>query len=476
MWKLSDISDIVSAGFAYIDATTPSPIQTPAEPPANKKKKTQKKESPVLAVAFACIDEPTPSPIPTPANKKQKTTKATKKTKNKKQGSKKTKNKKQGCKPKTTLTNMPPIRNNANPTPLLEKVAPPAAQVIIPEETLASPVIGNAVGSMDEEALSDEPIVLPGKDIVRLMDCVQACCICQNNFEDDVLANKEAVILPCGRHDRHALCCSCVYKLKVQYDTDRKHGQSEPFKCPMCKTCINPGWTQAVAEMIILLDINVQEKLEYLSLTDEDATKLLWSNEWDVSLVHKCLKEMSGTELSSKQKQEIFEKVNLVVRNLQNKLDDLNAQIRKLELGQNGKSKEQNREQLGMLLRQQNRLKKQMHVARETAADECFRKINPDTGVPGASKLYVVDFHGQKVNEIPSLFRKKVKPFVDAGYEVRIITGRGKHSNNGKAQIRNKLTGWLSGDSSNNCYAWRSPDNPGAIDVFLKPAIGKRVG
>lgn len=349
------------------------------------------------------------------------------------------------------------------------------------------------------------PLVLPGKDMFQL-ECVESCLLCHEEFNGDTLANKEAVMLPCG-HGKHAICCICLYRFKVHHDVDKPANRLSLMRCPLCPDVIvSDMWVQDVPRQMVYQDVNILKRLESLCLDVEVASRLLWTHKFNMSLVQKQLDSMMGLSYSSEEMSKLFTSVHQEISSFREQRDYLRKQLENLRMNKleetdkfvkaiscvtaqldackwNSEARKLRERRTELFQRVEELRKKTFeetqklhseisHVnaslleAQQRASNEAFKLLNKNPGIPGASKIFQLDFHCQKLKAVKRLFNDQVLPVIMSGFEVRVITGLGRHSPSREAQIKNYLVGWL---TTHNEIGFRQPkDNQGALDVYWK--------
>mmetsp|Transcript_18145 Transcript_18145/g.39620 ORF Transcript_18145/g.39620 Transcript_18145/m.39620 type:complete len:401 (-) Transcript_18145:1198-2400(-) len=104
------------------------------------------------------------------------------------------------------------------------------------------------------------------------------------------------------------------------------------------------------------------------------------------------------------------------------------------------------RSEAWMICQQQiNELQSQLHSSRKNAAEDIFNRNNSagSMGKEDPDGRLVIDFHGLYVKDAKEKYEEMVLPVLPVQRDVAIITGKGRHSYNGRSALRDGLLGHI---------------------------------
>jgi DNA-nicking Smr family endonuclease len=106
-------------------------------------------------------------------------------------------------------------------------------------------------------------------------------------------------------------------------------------------------------------------------------------------------------------------------------------------------------------------IEKRLPLLEKQAAKEIFVKMN-FTKDMGPSKF---DFHGLHVNEAKQIARENIAPRLNGAIDeqITIVTGRGRHSRNGKSEVKEAVQKYFIHDLKMRCE--NVPGNEGVLAV-----------
>lgn len=289
------------------------------------------------------------------------------------------------------------------------------------------------------------------------------CPICLRDFDGE-LSHILSSVLPCGEH---ALCVECICRCKKQADKDKAL-----VTCPLCRCQFDGRIVQDLALQIIEKDTEVACFVKKFPADFDESVdavnRLLWKWDFQVDRVIETIEELldaratgaffrSGTDLSPKQKHEIYNSARYPVNCLRDQLKVLIEERRTTFETSKLRSIDAN-------LR---KLQSDLKAARIKARDEIYEKLNT-VGRMGAQSTELedtiqVDFHGLHVNEMHSKHKELIEAILPVVKKVTVITGRGLHSADGESKLMRALKKKIEKDRNTR---WeRIPSNPGAVIV-----------
>jgi len=132
-------------------------------------------------------------------------------------------------------------------------------------------------------------------------------------------------------------------------------------------------------------------------------------------------------------KQEHFEDARRPEQMLQRELSNLYDQLRSVA--------DRHSEEYRVCRQQIEETEAQLHAARRNAAEDIYNRNNSAErmGRVGADGRLTVDYHGLYKRDAIAAYEEMVLPILPAQTRVAIITGKGRHSKDGKSALRDGL-------------------------------------
>ena len=269
------------------------------------------------------------------------------------------------------------------------------------------------------------------------------CPICLkewNQFDETGLA----IILPC----LHAVCAPCLSRFRTEckksFETDLGEFSTK-FTCGICRERIRSNILYQAAQS--LLAENLVESFSVLSKALRLPTKIgahqlitpiLIQNNFDIAATESalfnlvCLASAPDLgELDHAAKQDFYDTARRPVQTLQADIDQLTERLSHMSVG-SGKFRK--------ISKQIDELRASLRESRLNAAFDIYERVN---SVQSSSDIMQIDLHGLHVAEAKSILQDYVLPVLPVLKRVFLITGRGKHSKDGKGALKEAISRFL---------------------------------
>jgi DNA-nicking Smr family endonuclease len=269
------------------------------------------------------------------------------------------------------------------------------------------------------------------------------CPICSTRW-CDFMEPKVAAILPCA----HACCAECLLLYhKSCNDEDVEEQDRCSFGCPLCRKNLDEELFSKLAQAFVnkrLID-SFNFLAKSLPYEQEEMDKILLSliktYDFDLSKVEYSLFNMVGLvdkspdlNLNYEEKQQFYNEARAPVVLLYSELAELREKLHYIDHeSEDGKETRKKLEKVNINLR----------VAMRNASSTIFERVNSKEnniliGEDG-TEVHCVDLHGLHLNEAKEIVKENILPVLMVVNQIMIITGRGKHSQNGKAVLKNAI-------------------------------------
>ena len=138
-----------------------------------------------------------------------------------------------------------------------------------------------------------------------------------------------------------------------------------------------------------------------------------------------------GGNLNHEKKSEHFKDARRPEKILKEEIEHLQDQLRKI-------CRDKQRLEWQICKQQIDELQAELDLTRKNAAQDIYNRNNSDghKGIVNTFGKLEVDFHGFYVKEAIDRFEDMIAPILPVQKEICIVTGRGRHSNNGKSVLR----------------------------------------
>lgn len=291
------------------------------------------------------------------------------------------------------------------------------------------------------------------------------CPVCLLRFKVE-MAGVYTTVLPCG----HAHCITCVANLKKMSD---KSGNHTDFPCSICRAPAKSNVLRRLSEQLVAKVDSLRRSVHELPLPALEqsnvAHSLLFRHSYCIEAAEDSIRDMifdqvrdllwQSEDLTHEQKNNIYVDARRPVQVMRNELKQLIAKRNRIF---DYESKE--RVTVDAKIKD---TEERLSVAQHAASQDIFQRINRSGSMgrqSSDSDEICIDFHGLHVNEAVAKFEGDVLAVLPALRKIRVITGRGKHSEGGSSAIKNKLVTIIDRDDR----LWREPvaNNPGAIRVM----------
>ena len=269
------------------------------------------------------------------------------------------------------------------------------------------------------------------------------CPICLkdwNQFDDSDLA----IILPC----LHAVCAPCLSRYHAEcrksFETDLGEYFTK-FTCAICRARIRSNILYQAAQS--LLADNLIESFAVLGKafclpkkveSNQLITPILIKNHFNVVATETalfnlvCLASAPESELDHDKKQDFYEAARRPVQALQSEIDQLTERLLNMQVGSNKFRK---------TTKDLDELKVTLRESQLNAAIDIYERVNSVN--TSSSDIMAIDLHGLHVNEAKTILQNHVLPVLPVLKKVYLITGRGKHSKDGKSVLRESVKKYL---------------------------------
>ena len=169
-------------------------------------------------------------------------------------------------------------------------------------------------------------------------------------------------------------------------------------------------------------------------------------------LIHCCPDE----KWSSEEKQKIFEVARAPANRLLTELEHIRTCLKQ----------EKSEKKEKFLTLKHKDLYDKWKLAIRNATRDIYERVNSrqlDESDANTINEFCVDFHGLYVYEAKEMFTEFVLPLLDDAKRIMIITGRGKHCENGKSILKESIETYF---TSINIRFENVRNNSGAIYIF----------
>jgi len=159
---------------------------------------------------------------------------------------------------------------------------------------------------------------------------------------------------------------------------------------------------------------------------------------------------------TSDDKQKIFEEARAPANRLLTELEHIRTRLKQ--------EKSQKKEKF--LTLKHTDLYDKWKLAMRNATRDIYERVNSrleSKSDVNTMNEFCVDFHGLYVYEAKEMFTDFILPFLDDAKRIMIITGRGKHSKNGKSILKESIETYF---TSINIRYENVRNNSGAIYIF----------
>jgi hypothetical protein len=332
---------------------------------------------------------------------------------------------------------------------------------------------GEALAQKDDSSQSDvECLLMCGKQLYEGQTATNVsrhddlCPICHKSFGLE-LSESFSIVLPC----KHGFCVSCISMLKVFCDSSEG---TRMFECPLCKTDIPSTLTDSISMSILEQNEFLQSLAHELSDTIEDSAevvcRLLEANCFDLLRVQAAIESMltarsrsdlySDRNLSYQDKKAIYDEARKPVEVLRQQLDQARAQLRTIYDDESTEWR--------VCYERILEIRRNLIHAEENARHTIYERINSagGMGISMEDQDISQDFHGLHVTEAITMFDHQVKPVLPVVRRMILITGWGRHSDNGTSVVQQALKDHIDSEENRSLMRWHMiDDNMGAIKV-----------
>jgi DNA-directed RNA polymerase subunit M/transcription elongation factor TFIIS len=292
------------------------------------------------------------------------------------------------------------------------------------------------------------------------------CPICYKTFGLE-LSESFSAVLTC----KHGFCVSCISMLKAYSDASDGH---RLFECSQCKKEIPPNLMDSIATSILEQNESLQALTHELSETIEDSAevvcRLLEANQFDLFKVENAIESMltarsrsdlySDRNLSYQDKKAIYDEARKPVEVLRQQLDQARAQLRTIYDDESTEWR--------VCYERILEIRRNLIHAEENARHTIYERINSagGMGISMEDQDISQDFHGLHVTEAITMFDHQVKPVLPVVRRMILITGWGRHSDNGTSVVQQALKDHIDSEENRSLMRWHMiDDNMGAIKV-----------
>ena len=137
-------------------------------------------------------------------------------------------------------------------------------------------------------------------------------------------------------------------------------------------------------------------------------------------------------ELDHGKKQELYETARRPVQALQSDIDQLSERLLNMQVGSSKYRK---------MTEHITELRSKMRASQLNAAHDIFERLNSVD--LSSSDIMSIDLHGLHVHEAKTILRDYVLPVLPVVKKIYLITGRGKHSKDGKSVLKESVKKFL---------------------------------
>jgi DNA-nicking Smr family endonuclease len=160
-------------------------------------------------------------------------------------------------------------------------------------------------------------------------------------------------------------------------------------------------------------------------------------------------------KFSSEEKQKIFEEARAPVNHLLAELEHIRTSLKQ----------EKSHKKEKLLTLKHKDLYNKWKLAMKNATKDIYERVNSRQLKSGVNSMneFCVDFHGLYVYEAKEIFNEFILPLLDEAKKIMIITGRGKHCENGKSILKKSIQTYF---TTINIRFENVGNNSGAIYIF----------